>query len=1352
MRALALTGRFLLAAVLFAFAGILMFRLALELPPAERWLRDQVTGRVNRALAGTLSVEGASLTGAFGLTLEGVRLQDPAGTDVARARAVTVQATLRSLLGRALELRSARIEGLEAHFIPDSSGRLALERALASRTPSVPGGTPRPWRIRRVDVTLEELSVRSHPEQPPSFAVSGGELTGTVSGEGDRVSFEGTGELIMSAPAKGPAHAEFEGRVVDGKLEFTRLEATLPGGIRIESVPQQERGSSLMPAVRQLAAAALGALAPLRIDVELPADGLVKYGGPALAGPLRIDTTVRLDAGRLWFDARVRPSGPGYILAEGWAETGGARRFNATVDARGIDPSRLLPQSLPGRVWAATRASGSLAFPPSADAQGTVWRGPSRLEAGRVGPGEARFSVRGARWDLRNLSLAFPDGDLEGAVTFTWPTDGAPAASFEADLHLRSTELAGLSPLLRALGIDPPPLAGPLTAWLSAAGSGPTRRVTIEGASPRLRIGGTELGDLWLLGERAGGTLHLEGSAVAEGHPLRLESAALLLAEERLELTELAVALGPLQWELARPARFSWHTERAVLSELAFSGPGTPRLFLSVPLSDASSLQTLSGRLHLQGFPLEELSALLPETPGLAGLADIALELEGTVASPRFRASLKGRNAAFGPLLLPAISAELAATHHTLALQAGLHLFPEGTATFELDLQNRERALWTRGGLRTARVKGAGRLVELPLRALAHLDFAPAGLDGVASATMRVGGVVQEPDVTMQLALREASLPHFCGEVIRRAHLDVGVTSDARETAGTLLLLVPGAPPITATGALRGSLTEVLDERRRTQLPLELHASMLAGRLDFEGLRVHANQAQALARVSGTLADPLADLRVHAEQLYAGGELVGDLVLQLNVQRTTAEADLAITQESEGLLEAHWTASAPRMEASIQAHDAKLDFLEVLPQLARVDGSRLDGSLFVTRRPGEPLTVSGELTGGAAVLRTSTLSLREVALDLSATGTAIDLRRVTAASGNGRGTLEGSVSWGERRRGQFTGTFERFPLRTQSGFLAELTTTATLDVLEADVLEAVLSLSPGELRLPASSRELHPLALPPDIHVAGTERPRSRGALPFGAGEALLRLSVPSDFWIRAGETELEVTVAPTSLARWADGRLSLTGELQVTRGRLVVLTRRFDVERLRLTFTGGPLIDPVLDGALRFERPGARIEMGLAGTLREPAITLRSEPPMDEAEIALMLASGNGTGASGLSDLALGSAFGVLSGQVRDLLVGVLPVDVLELELGPTGRAERFEAGAYVTPRLFLSFGRNLFAAPDENLNEVQADYRLSRWLSLEARYGDRQSGAFNLLWERRLHSRAQKRTGQESALSPAR
>ena len=94
-----------------------------------------------------------------------------------------------------------------------------------------------------------------------------------------------------------------------------------------------------------------------------------------------------------------------------------------------------------------------------------------------------------------------------------------------------------------------------------------------------------------------------------------------------------------------------------------------------------------------------------------------------------------------------------------------------------------------------------------------------------------------------------------------------------------------------------------------------------------------------------------------------------------------------------------------------------------------------------------------------------------------------------------------------------------------------------------------------------------------------------------------------------------------------------------------------------------------------------------------------------------------------------MGLALGSTTKLVRDQLA----IDVLSVEAGKgsDGMSKpQITVGKRLTRDLMVLYRASLAAKPDENVNEVQLDYSLTRWLNLEARFGDAARGNLDLLF----------------------
>lgn len=179
------------------------------------------------------------------------------------------------------------------------------------------------------------------------------------------------------------------------------------------------------------------------------------------------------------------------------------------------------------------------------------------------------------------------------------------------------------------------------------------------------------------------------------------------------------------------------------------------------------------------------------------------------------------------------------------------------------------------------------------------------------------------------------------------------------------------------------------------------------------------------------------------------------------------------------------------------------------------------------------------------------------------------------------------------------------------------------------------------------------------------------------------------------------------------------TGELQVKDGQYTALARKLDIERGRLIFNGGLLVDPAVDIRAVKEFPDVKAGVNVRGTLREPRLSFFSEPSIPQSQIvSLLLAGGSlqsaqstnrpGTAPTGGQEVA-GQAAALLAAQLGGKLG--LPDISVESDFDRSNDQQigtSLVLGKYLSPRLYLSYGISL----TESINTVKMRYTLDdRW-----------------------------------------
>ena len=125
-------------------------------------------------------------------------------------------------------------------------------------------------------------------------------------------------------------------------------------------------------------------------------------------------------------------------------------------------------------------------------------------------------------------------------------------------------------------------------------------------------------------------------------------------------------------------------------------------------------------------------------------------------------------------------------------------------------------------------------------------------------------------------------------------------------------------------------------------------------------------------------------------------------------------------------------------------------------------------------------------------------------------------------------------------------------------------------------------------------------------------------------------LRVTSEITLTLGD---KVTIETYGLSGHVEGSITertqpgeptrATGELQVRDGQYTALARKLDIERGRLIFSGGLLVDPAVDIRAVKEFPDVKAGVNVRGTLREPRLSFFSEPSIPQSQIVSLLLAG---------------------------------------------------------------------------------------------------------------------------------
>jgi translocation and assembly module TamB len=1133
------------------------------------------------------------------------------------------------------------------------------------------------------------------------------------------------------------------------------------GRLALEVAPSRLRDVEVGP-ITLAARAHGGLLEVLKLDARLPgltvaARGRWREGG-AVAGDLT------LDAGDLSRAHRAVVAVTGLALPP----LGGRLRARATLAGSSAAPA----------VSATLRAPSLRAGPLRAEAVALSLDAAGPLAAARL-----RLAARAARAEVegtaaRELELAAALAGEQASLSLTGslphlgpdPLAVTGAARLAADR--RSAEL-------RELSIRWPgkrfALARPATVTFTPPSvdrlelaDGPRSIALSGGLRPRgaldARLDAVRL-DLDLLTRglvppEAGvrGELSFEARASGTVRAPRVAVHLSLTDAGVRGLTGLQV-LGELRWDgrgrLAGDARL----RRTAGGALDLSAD------VPLPLGRARPDQPLALTADATAWPLEPLGQAAALATAVKGTLGGRLALSGTVAAPALEAALtldEGAVNGVGPL---AAAVALQGSKDGARLTAATRL--AGAPLAELDarlplpladlLRRPEAAL---RALARAPVAGALEVPGVELAPLSGKLGLPQGLAGTVRGSFALDGTPHAPRGHGTLSVAGGAVAGYRDLAAR-----VEVTAEAERTAFAVRASLGGVDALRAAGAL-GAPVERLTDRaalRETRLSLEATVPPVPlARAAGPALPLAGTVSASLA-VKGTLARPEGRLVLGGKAVELEGRPLGDLDAVVRHAATTSTAEVSIRPAAGGVLSGNATLEAPL------GLGADLAALRRAAATVRVTSDRVELGFLPALVPGLIRSASGQLTMDLAAsgplerLRPrGSVKLEGGSLAVAQLGEWSDLELVASL---GEDVVEVSRLAARRRSGRVSGTLSvrdlGTPLATLAGrlVLQQLTVTrqgvdlVTLDFplelegkLGDQLLDVTVTLPAGTVRLPRrAARALQSLDGRDDIVEVEARAERARrlartapaaaAAAPGRGREIRCRVVAPGKLFVRSERPVVNLELKGDSTWRLAGAELTAEGTVEVVRGTVEPISGRvFHVERARVVFPGGAVNAGRLDVVARYDNPAAVVTVTVSGPLVKPSMQLSSVPSLDDAEIAMLIATGRSeinVNTSGVDTLSAQEAGAAVAGAVvgaafSGLVSDKLPVDQISVD------NSRVRAGKYVTDKLFVGYARRFDGKLEEgeNENEVKAEYQIRPRWNFELRYGDAQAGDASLIW----------------------
>ncbi len=420
----------------------------------------------------------------------------------------------------------------------------------------------------------------------------------------------------------------------------------------------------------------------------------------------------------------------------------------------------------------------------------------------------------------------------------------------------------------------------------------------------------------------------------------------------------------------------------------------------------------------------------------------------------------------------------------------------------------------------------------------------------------------------------------------------------------------------------------------------------------------------------------------------------GALTLRATFDRQRIDAELGATLNDDGRIDARiatgWDAYSP-LSGEIAANTDEITWMELFsPDIVEPQG-KLEGRIRLSGTRAQPLL------GGQARLSQFTTELPALAITLRDGDLRLDAQpdgsaRIAGSVRSGEGTLNvsGTLGW------QGSDTPLVLNLRGSNILLSD--TRDLRAVVDPDVVVRYSAGQPlsvtGTVTVPTALIDLERLdqgvSISPDVVVLDPVDPNATAATPLD-----MDLTIALGDAVRLRGFGLDGGLGGRLRVRARPGReMTANGSLDVD-GRYTAYGQKLDITRGRLTWSNGPIGDPLLD--IRAEREVGDVTAGVAVTGRasSPQAAVWSNPASSQSEALAYLAlgrplssaSGDERGQVTAASAALSAGGSLLASQLGARL-GLDEAGVMESRaLG----GSVIGVGRYLSPRLYVGYGVSL-------------------------------------------------------------
>jgi translocation and assembly module TamB len=213
-------------------------------------------------------------------------------------------------------------------------------------------------------------------------------------------------------------------------------------------------------------------------------------------------------------------------------------------------------------------------------------------------------------------------------------------------------------------------------------------------------------------------------------------------------------------------------------------------------------------------------------------------------------------------------------------------------------------------------------------------------------------------------------------------------------------------------------------------------------------------------------------------------------------------------------------------------------------------------------------------------------------------------------------------------------------------------------------------------------------------------------------------VSMANQVWIRHPDANVELG-GKLRVTKAAGRDLALVGTINTVRGWIAFQGRRFNLLRGLVEFRGEQRINPALDIVAQYRLPQYQVEAAVSGTLEKPALVLRSDPNLEQADILALLLFGkpinslDRTEQSTLQQSAIDIAGGYAATTVATAVSEALGLDRLGVDIRDVDfSGGQVGFGRYIGQSTYISFSQAFSATRGREVSleyQIGADWKIT-------------------------------------------